>query len=371
MEKKKVIIINNHFQYSDGTVNALISMVKNLNLDELDITILPLYRCDRRREKELPEGVKLKRGFGFYFRGFSKLAKKIPLSWLYKRFIDGKYDIEIAYQCDLPTILVGNSKNPRAVHVAWMHGYELWEKEFERCDRVVCVSKYCADKARSEMGDRACITYRYNLVEDEPIKQKSKEPIDIELPDCPILVSVGRLSPEKGFVRLVKILGELRDEGLDFHLLLVGEGAERGAIESEIARCGMQDRITMTGAQTNPHKYTAKADLFICSSFSEGYSTACTEAAILGVPVITTCVPGGEEIISSCECGRLTSLEDEELKSAVRYALQNPDEVKRWRETMKRTSENFALGARKQALDELFGELCRISDGRKAEKAQQ
>ncbi len=362
MEKKKVIIINNHFQYSDGTVNAMIGMLNNLELDKFDITVLPIYRCDREREKELPDGVRLQKGFGFYFKGFSTIVRKIPMKWLYRRFIGGKYDIEIAYQCDVPTMLVGNSQNKSAVHVAWMHGYDLYEKEYACCDKVVCVSKYCADKTKAEMGDRVDVTYRYNLVDDAPIRQRAKEDIDIELPDTLLLASVGRLSPEKGYVRLVKILGELKDEGLNFHLLLVGDGPERQAIEDEIEICGMREHITLTGSQTNPHKYTARADVFICSSFSEGYSTACTEAAILGVPIITTAVPGGEEIIGECECGMLTSLEDEALKSAIRYAIQNPSVVSEWKNTMKRTSDKFALDKRKRDMLDLFDELYALSD---------
>ncbi|MDY4708243.1 MAG: hypothetical protein SO390_07775, partial [Candidatus Treponema excrementipullorum] len=119
--KKKVLFINNHFQYSDGTVRALIGLVNNLDQNKYDITIKPLFKCDKKLANELKPGIKLKKVFGFYFRGFNRLVKKIPISFLYKKVVGEEYDIEIAFQCDLPTLIVGASKNSRAVHVFWMH----------------------------------------------------------------------------------------------------------------------------------------------------------------------------------------------------------------------------------------------------------
>ncbi len=361
MTKKKIIFINNHFQYADGTVRALIGLVNNIDLDKFDVTILPLYRCDRGLEKELKPGIKLNKAFGFYVRGLSKIARRIPMKWMYKWWIDGQYDIEVAFQCDVPTLLVCNSQNPNAVHVAWMHGYGCYDC-YERLDKVVCVSKYNADKARDEMRGRVDVAYVYNLVDDKPILEMAGEPIDLAHPMNPVFVSVGRHSPEKGYVRLVRIMSELRDEGYQFHLILVGDGPEHVKIKDEIIKRDMQKVIILPGSQTNPHKFTSKSDVFICSSFSEGYSTACTEAAILGIPIITTSVPGSEEIINECECGRLTSLEDEDLKSAIREVLIHPELIAEWKETLKHTSKRFALKARQKATTELFEEFWFLSE---------
>lgn len=360
MEKIKVVFINNHFQYSDGTVRALIGMVNHMDTDKYDITIKPLYRCDRRLESELKSGIKLEKCFGFYFRGFSKIAKLIPVSWLYKKFIGNKYDVEIAYQSDLPTILVGNSMNENAVHIAWMHGYELWPKEYKRMDKVICVSKSCADRAKNEMGDDINVTYRYNLVDDSVIKQKATEKADISTNASPIFATVGRLSPEKGYTRLLNICGELRDEGYNFHLLLIGGGPEEERLRQLVKEKNLEKYVTMPGATPNPHKYTSQADVFVCSSFSEGYSTACTEAAILGVPIITTCVSGGAEIIDECECGLLTSLDDSDLKSAMCRAIECPDMVESWKATMKRTSVGFEMASRAKQMEQLFDEIEQI-----------
>ncbi|MDM0691997.1 glycosyltransferase [Clostridium perfringens] len=364
MKKKRVVFITNHFQYSDGVARALIGLVNNIDPKKFDITIKPIYKCDRSLQSELREDIKLEKCFGFYFRGFDKIAKFIPTKMLYKKFINKKYDIEVAFQCDLPTILVGNSYNQEAVHVSWMHGYALYPNEYEKCDKVVCVSKYCSDKTKQEMGKKVNVTYKYNIVDDRNIKDLSKESIkfDYESIDHPILVSVGRHSSEKGYIRLVNILSQLYNEGYKFHVFLIGNGPEHDKIKKDIEKLNMQDVITLIGEDKNPHKYTAKSDLFICSSFSEGYSTACTEAAILGIPIITTDVPGGKEIIEDCECGILTKKDDNDLKEGIRYVLQNSQILEEWKKVMIYTSNKFTLNARKKEINYLFEEFYQLSD---------
>ncbi|WP_303322629.1 glycosyltransferase [Cloacibacillus evryensis] len=359
-DKKKIIFLNNHFQYSDGTVRALIGLVNNLDPNKYDITIKPIYRCDRALEPELREGIKLETGFGFYFRGFDKIVKILPIKWLYRKFINGKYDIEVGFQAGMPTLLVGKSFNKLAVHVTWMHGFDLWPECHERCDKVVCVSKYCSDKTKAKMGNKVNVTYCYNLVDDEMITNAGAEPVN-DLPKRhPLIVSVGRHSREKGYARLVKIMRELRDEGYCFSLVLVGDGPQYAIIKKCVVDLGMVDMITLLGELSNPYKYTSKADLFVCSSFSEGYSTACTEAAILGIPILTTDVPGGQEITKEAECGMLVGLDDESLKEGLRKILSNPNVLNEWKIKAKATSYRFKLSARKKAAEKLFEDFVNL-----------
>lgn len=358
--KKKVLFINNHFQYSDGTVTALIGLCNNLNPIKYDITILPLYRCDLMRVRELREGITIKRGFGFYFQGMAKLLNLIPLPILYKHFVNYKYDIEVAFQCDLPTRIVGHSLNKKAAHIIWMHGWDFWKDEFESADKVVCVSRTNEEKCRDILEVQGNVTHCYNIIDNISISKMSSEPVELLPPERPRFISVGRLSPEKGYSRLVRILSELRYEGYIFSLIIVGGGDEMESIKAEIAKTNMEDYITMTGIQSNPHKFTAKADCFICSSFSEGYSTACTEAAILGIPIISTNVPGGKEIIDDCECGILTEIDDESLKVGIRQILQNPSILIEWKSKMSKTKVKFSLSERSKAVNLLFEEISQV-----------
>ena len=366
MEKKKIIFIPNHFQYSDGTTRALIGIVNNLDLSKFDITIKPIYRCDFNLKSELKSEIKLEKVFGFYFKGFNKIIKKIPLRYLYKKIINKRYDIEIAFQCDLPTMLVGASLNDKAVHAEWMHCYDLWPKQYKIADKVVCVSKYCEEKTREEMNGNVNVTHCYNLVDENNVIKCSNLPItqkeNFSRTTKPLFVTVGRLSPEKGYVRLIKIMKQLSDEGFSFSLVIIGGGPEEEKIRNEIRSNNMQDKIFLTGAKKNPHNITIQADCFICSSFNEGYSTACTEAAILGIPIITTNVPGGKEIIDDCECGILTELDDESLKNGIKKVLENPTVLDSWKNTLNSTKKKFGLECRKQEMNNLFFELYQMAE---------
>ena len=62
---------------------------------------------------------------------------------------------------------------------------------------------------------------------------------------------------------------------------------------------GIADVVTLLGYQTNPYKYVAKCDLFVCASFAEGFSTAATEALIVGTPVCTVEVSGMKEMLGT------------------------------------------------------------------------
>lgn len=359
---KSIVFLLAHYNFNGGVARALTSLCNNIDLDKYDVTVLPLYRIDRELVDVLDPRVKVKKGFGFYFYGFSHMLHLLPAKWLYRLFVNKRYDIEVAFQCDIPTCIVGASTNKTAVHAFWMHGFRMYKDIYLKADKVLSVSKFNANRIREEIGNLPTIDYCYNLNDDSVIANMSKEDVDMPSCDGPTLVSVGRFSPEKGYPRLIRILRELRDEGFLFRYVMVGDGPNRDDVFNAIRQYNMSDWITTTGKQFNPHKYTAKGDVFICSSFSEGYSTACSEAAILGVPIITTDVPGGEEIIEECECGFLSAKDDESLKSAIREYLKNPGLRDSWKETMKTSSAKFKLKARRQRAMMFLEELARLSE---------
>lgn len=101
------------------------------------------------------------------------------------------------------------------------------------------------------------------------------------------MCGMGKLTKNKGFDRLLAVVRRLREDGMPVHLYLLGEGPMRTELERYIAENALENSVTLLGYQTNPYKYVAKCDLFVCSSFAEGFSTAATEALIVGTPVCT------------------------------------------------------------------------------------
>ena len=87
----------------------------------------------------------------------------------------------------------------------------------------------------------------------------------------------------------------------------------------------LADSVTFLGYQTNPYKFVSKCDLFVCSSTSEGFSTAATEALIVNTPVCTVEVSGMREMLGeNCEYGLITPNDEESLYYGIRRLLDDP-----------------------------------------------
>jgi len=362
---KKIVFLLNHFTYSDGVARALLEISNNLDQTKFDLTIIPLYRVEQKFAFELNGGIRLRKGFGFYFRGFDKVANLFPVKLLYRIIIRDRYDIEIAFQYGLSTRLVSNSLNRRALHIGWMHTYDSGlslKSSYLKLDQIVCVSKCNAQRLNEELEGKVKIRYCYNILDDQKIFQKARYIPSLDCLVRPLLVSVGRIHPQKGYIRLVNILGDLKKEGLSFSLWIIGDGPERNKVQKKIDDLGLSKWITLVGSNDNPYSYVTRADLFVCSSFWEGYSTACTEAAILGIPILTTAVSGGQEIIQDAECGMIVDLDDNSLKNGLRTVLSSPKLLQEWRATAERTKKKFWLENRKKDMNQLFDRFIQDAD---------
>ncbi len=101
------------------------------------------------------------------------------------------------------------------------------------------------------------------------------------------------------------------------------------------------DSVVLTGFVDNPFKYVKNADLFVCSSHREGYSTAVTEALILGVPVISTEVSGAKELVSN-GCGAVCANNEEALYNAIKQALKNENLLAEYKQNAELRSKQIS-----------------------------
>lgn len=135
------------------------------------------------------------------------------------------------------------------------------------------------------------------------------------------LVFVGSLTPRKQPLLLLRALRELRRQGGEFALDVVGDGPMRGRIEAEIARLGLDGAVTLHGHLRQPLPVLARAHAFVLPSLSEGVSRAALEALHLGVPCVLRDVDGNAEVIASGVNGVLFN-HDRELAGAMRAAAE-------------------------------------------------
>lgn len=355
---KKICVVFNHFQIQDGIARAAIGMANELVQEkDVEITLRPLFKCDQKMKSRLLPGVKLEPFFGFYFQGFAKLVDLIPDRLLYKLVFRKKYDVEIGYCMTLPIKIVGASTRD-CVHYAWMHGYDnglTLRSYYEKMDKVICVSRCAADQFAMETNRMIPVDYCYNLVNDEVVTLMGNEPIDFSRTEDVTFACVGRHEPGKGYMRMVECVSRLKREGYRLKLWLIGDGPQHADLKRRAAELDAEDDVVFLGEQRNPHAYTAKADVFVCPSFSEGYSTACTEAIMLGVPVLTTDVGGAREIIEDAQSGMVVGMEDEDIYRGMKQILDHPEMVPEWKKTLSHTKNIFSRTVRAEKLKKTLG----------------
>lgn len=112
------------------------------------------------------------------------------------------------------------------------------------------------------------------------------------------VVSVGRLSPEKGQLILLGAVAMLCAKGIMVELVLVGDGPFKEGIEREVSRLGLQDQVTLTGelSAEDVQAHLLSADVFCLPSFAEGLPVSIMEAMAIGVPVVSTLIGGIPEL---------------------------------------------------------------------------
>jgi len=121
----------------------------------------------------------------------------------------------------------------------------------------------------------------------------------VPIPERPRLVNVGRLSEQKGQLLLIEAAARLRDRGVEFELVIVGDGPMRGEIEQFIKQFSLENQVRITGYLSNQdvRKELRAARALVLPSFAEGLPVVVMESLAQGRPVISTYIAGIPELI--------------------------------------------------------------------------
>jgi glycosyltransferase involved in cell wall biosynthesis len=120
-----------------------------------------------------------------------------------------------------------------------------------------------------------------------------------------VVAGVGRFVPIKGFDLLVAALIDVVARVPGAHMLLIGDGGERPALEAQAAALGVADRLHITGTVTDVIGVLAAADVLAAPSRNEGMGRVLIEAMALGLPVVGARVGGIPDVIVDGDCGLL------------------------------------------------------------------
>ena len=141
------------------------------------------------------------------------------------------------------------------------------------------------------------------------------------------ILCVGRLVPAKGQQVLVAAVERLVKEGRRVRLRLIGDGPDRAALETEVARRGLDEHVIFAGAvnQDRIREFYARADVFALASFAEGVPVVLMEAMAMEIPCVSTCITGIPELIRPGQDGLLVPPSDEEaLATALARLMDDP-----------------------------------------------
>ena len=132
----------------------------------------------------------------------------------------------------------------------------------------------------------------------------------LDQPNGQLLISVGRLTYQKGHTFLLQAMPAVLERFPNTHLALAGDGPLRADLEAEAARLGIQDRVHFLGVRGDVPELLAAADVFVMPSRWEGLPLALLEAMNAGKPVVVSEVPGVREALDGGACGIIVPIEN-------------------------------------------------------------
>lgn len=365
----KLIFLTNNLA-GGGAEKVLVNLANALAEKEYDVTVRSLVNYGINIDS-LSRKVKYEYVFEKNFRGLNYLYK-LPHWMIYRIICHGTFDVIIPYLQGVLTKIVSCAPDKQK-KVAWLHG-EVFEKSklfnnsgrhndlkkyFGCYDRVVCVSEVVKDSFLRYSGlPNDIAEVLYNTFDVKGIGEKSREAIDLRISKEKVnMCTIGKIERVKGHMRLAKTVKKLSDEGFDINLLIIGEGSQRTILENFIRDQKMEQHIKLIGFEENPYKYLSKADMFVCSSYTEGFSSAVAESLILGVPVITTDCPGMSEMLGDNEYGIITENSDEGLYEGLKQLISGSESLNHYTQKAKERSEFFSPEQTVSAVERMLEEV--------------
>ena len=396
--KKKILFLIHTLQVG-GAEKVLVNLANKLDKNKYDVTVMTVINTGAFRS-ELDTDIKYKTIFNIKFLNkgnkrtkkenkdksgnlFDKtskvkkiMAKMYQFFWrhincekIYKRYIKEDYDIEIAFLEGISAKIISNSTNDKSKKIAWIHVDLLNERKtekffnnkteekatYEKFDKIIAVSKHVKEQfiKKFEMAEEK-VAIRYNPIDGEHIESLSKEEINDIKKEKFTLCTVGRLSKQKGYDRLLDVVNKLNNEKLEFDLWIIGVGAEEAYLKKYIEENKLNN-VKLLGYKKNPYKYMKESDLFVCSSRAEGFSTAVLEAIILQKPIVTTLCSGMKELLGENEeYGIICNNDTESLYIAIREVLKNKEKYDLIKEKVLERKDIFDLNKTIVSIEELF-----------------
>ena len=287
-------------------------------------------------------------------RFYKDKVRAEQMSWKYMSkaigILDKKYDVAIGFLEKTSNYLcVDNVTADKKI--GWIHtNYENMgmsakfdKRYFKSLNFIVSISEECVEVLKKNFNmynDK--FKLMYNIVSPKFIQELAKEDVtDIEIKKNVInIISVGRLSFEKGIDLSIKACKLLIDNGFNIHWIVVGEGNERNNLEQLISYYKLEKYFQLIGAKENPYKYIQLSDIYVQASRFEGKSIAIDEAKILAKPIVVTNFDTAKDQIENMINGLIVDTNEDAIYEGVKRIIEDF----KLRKNLKSNLNNCQLG---------------------------
>ncbi len=190
-------------------------------------------------------------------------------------------------------------------------------------------------------GTRVSVSDGRSRQEQAALRREVREELDIK-PHATIVLSVGRLSRQKGYALFLPILVDVLNAFPSVHFVWVGDGEERSSLEDELDARHLREHVLLLGHRNDVYRLFEAADLFVLPTLFEGHPFSLLEAMAHGVPVIASDASGIPEILQHEVHGIVFPAgSSEALKGALLDALRNPTKMRRLAEAAAIRARDF------------------------------
>lgn len=251
---------------------------------------------------------------------------------------DEKFDLAVAYLEGGSTYYVADHVNAKKkaafVHIAYGDsGYtrEMDRGCYEKMDVIYTVSKETRRHFLEFYPEyEKKVQIFHNIIDSERIEREAKKPGGFsDSYDGVRILTVGRLAYQKAYDIAVQAMRQIKDAGYQARWYIIGEGAERKALEKQIAELGLQADFVLLGMKENPFPYYAQCDLYVHATRFEGKSIAIQEAQMLGCAVIASDCAGNREQMEDGVDGLLCPLTPEDIAKKIEELIDDTTKKER------------------------------------------
>ena len=339
MDRRKYDITLFMLEEHGGFLNQIPDGIKVMYLKEYKTLKKFINNPPQLVAKELIKNRKVISGLSILFiYTISKLIKDISIYYKYilrnVDILNEEYDIAIAYAGPMDFIsyfVINKIKSKKRVQ--WIHfditkiGFNVnfAKKIYDKFDKVFVVSNEGKDKLINflpSLKDKTEVFF--NIISCKMIEKMSYEGEGFSDDfDGTRILTVGRLSKEKGQDLIIPVLKKLKENGYKVRWYCIGDGPAKKEYEKLVDELNIKDDFIFLGSKLNPYTYMKECDIYVQPSKHEGYCITLGEARCFNNPIVTTNFTGANEQIVNENTGLVCEISEEGIYRAIKKLLDD------------------------------------------------